>query len=221
MDIRLLGSVEVVVDEQVRSLPGAGERELLALLALSAGRVVAAPALVDGLWGEALPVNPGNALQVRMSKLRRALAAAGAPGELVVTRPPGYLLDLDRGGVDELRFADQVADGRAAPAPVPVAAAVLSREALGAWRGPALVEFGGSAWAGPEAARLAELQLAARGGLVDVGVGTGRHPEVLGELEELTSANPLRERLHGRLMLALYRTCRQADALAVYQRART
>src|SRR3954451_9819588 len=130
MDIRLLGSVEVVVDEQVRSLPGAGERELLALLALAAGRVVAAPALVDGLWGEALPVNPGNALQVRMSKLRRALAAAGAPGELVVTRPPGYLLDLDRGAVDALRFADQVAAARASADADPVPAAGLYREAL-------------------------------------------------------------------------------------------
>jgi predicted ATPase/DNA-binding SARP family transcriptional activator len=221
MDIRLLGPVEVVVDEQVRSLPGAGERELLALLALAAGRVVAAPALVDGLWGEALPVNPGNALQVRMSKLRRALAAAGAPGELVVTRPPGYLLDLDHAGVDALRFADQVAAARAAAAADPVAAAGLYREALAAWRGPALAEFAGSAWAGPEAARLAELQLAAREELVDLELAAGRHAEVLGELEQLTTAHPLRERLQGRLMLALYRTGRQADALAAYQRART
>src|SRR4051794_6807165 len=221
MEIRLLGPVEVVVDEQVRSLPGAGERELLALLALAAGRVVAAPALVDGLWGEALPVNPGNALQVRMSKLRRALAATGAPGELVVTRPPGYLLDLDRGGVDALRFADRVAPPRAAAAADPVAAAGLYREALAAWRGPALAEFAGSAWAGPEAARLAELQLAAREELVDLELAAGRHAEVLGELEQLTAAHPLRERLHGRLMLALYRTGRQADALAAYQRART
>src|SRR4051794_3630787 len=221
MEIRLLGPVEVVVDEQVRSLPGAGERELLALLALAAGRVVAAPALVDGLWGEALPVNPGNALQVRMSKLRRALAAAGAPGELVVTRPPGYLLDLDRGAVDSLRFADQVAAARAAAAADPVAAAGLYREALAAWRGPALAEFAGSAWAGPEVARLAELQLAAREELVDLELAAGRHTEVLGELEALRAAHPLRERLHGRLMLALYRAGRQADALAAYQRART
>ena len=82
MEIRVLGPVELAVDGQVRSLPGGGERELLALLALSAGRVVPVPALVDALWGEALPANPGNALQVRVSKLRRALAAAGAPGEL-------------------------------------------------------------------------------------------------------------------------------------------
>ena len=104
MEIRVLGPVEVVVDGQVRPLPGAGERELLALLALSAGRVVAVPALVDGLWAEVLPANPGNALQVRVSKLRRALAAAGAPGQLVMTRPPGYLLDIPRDRVDAVAF---------------------------------------------------------------------------------------------------------------------
>ena len=167
-----------------------------------------------------LPANPGNALQVRVSKLRRALAAAGAPSELVVTRPPGYLLDCrsrPRGcaalhrpgrGRPRRRRAD------------PAAAARLYREALAAWRGPALAEFADAAWAGPEAARLTELQLAAREELVDLELAAGRHTEVLGELEELTAAHPLRERLHGRLMLALYRAGRQADALAAYQRAR-
>src|SRR5690349_8574251 len=108
MEIRVLGPVEVVVDGNVRGLPGGGERELLAVLALSAGRVVSVAALVDALWGETLPAHPGNALQLRVSRLRRALAAAGAPGELVVTRPPGYLLAVDRDRVDALRFADLV-----------------------------------------------------------------------------------------------------------------
>src|SRR3954462_8563487 len=106
MEIRVLGPVEVVVDGRVWSLPGGGERELLALLALSAGRVVAVPALVDGLWGEALPVNPGNALPVRVSKLRRALASAGAPSGLGWTRRPGYRLDIPRDRVDALHFTD-------------------------------------------------------------------------------------------------------------------
>src|SRR4051812_10221152 len=221
MEVRVLGPVELVIDGQARSLPGPGERELLALLALAAGRVVAVPALVDGLWAEALPANPGNALQVRVSKLRRALVAAGAPGELVVTRPPGYLLHLDRGEVDALRFADQVAAARASTDADPVTAAGLYREALVAWRGPALAEFADAAWAATEAARLAELHLAAREELVDLELAAGRHTEVLGELEALRAAHPLRERLHGRLMLALYRAGRQADALAAYQRART
>src|SRR3954454_348619 len=221
MEIRVLGPVEVVIDGPARSLPGAGERELLALLALSTGRVVAVPALVDGLWAEALPANPGNALQVRVAKLRRALAAAGAPGDLVVTRPPGYLLDLDRGTVDALRFADQVADARASTDADPVTAGRLYREALAAWRGPALAEFGDAAWAAAGAARLAELHLAAREELIDLELAAGRQTEVLDELQQLTTAHPLRERLHSRLMLALYRAGRQADALAAYQRART
>ena len=171
MEIRVLGPVEAVVDGRVRSLPGGGERELLALLALSAGRVIPVPTLVDDLWGEALPVNPGNALQVRVSKLRRAVTAVGAPSELVVTRPPGYLLDMPRDRVDALRFTDQVAAARAAADTEPVVAARIYREALAAWRGPALVEFAGSPWAGPEAARLAELQSGSAGGTGRSGVG--------------------------------------------------
>jgi predicted ATPase/DNA-binding SARP family transcriptional activator len=219
MDIRVLGPVEVVVDGRVRSLPGGGERELLALLALSAGRVIAVPDLIDALWGEALPANPGNALQVRVSKLRRALAAAGAPSALVVTRPPGYLLDVDRQRVDALRFTDQVVAARVAADADPASAARRYREALAAWRGPALAEFA-AAWARGEAARLTELQLAAREELIDLELAAGRHAEVLSELATLAAAHPLRERLHARLMLALYRAGRQADALAVYQRAR-
>ena len=94
MQIRVLGPIEVVVEEHARSLPGAGERELLALLALAAGRVVAVPALIDALWDGQLPANPGNALQVRVSKLRRALTAAGL-ADTLLTRPAGYLLDVD------------------------------------------------------------------------------------------------------------------------------
>src|SRR3954466_1167521 len=125
MEIRVLGPVEVVIDGPARSLPGAGERELLALLALSTGRVVAVPALVDGLWAEALPANPGNALQVRVSKLRRALAAAGAPRALGGNPPPGSPLHRDRGRVDALPFADQVADARASTDADPVTAGRL------------------------------------------------------------------------------------------------
>jgi predicted ATPase/DNA-binding SARP family transcriptional activator len=221
MEIRVLGPVEVVTGQQVRSLPGSGERELLALLALSAGRVVAVPALVDALWGEDLPAHPGNALQVRVSKLRRALGAVGVPGTLVVTRPPGYLLDVDPHRVDALRVADRVAAARAAADGDPEAAARLYREALSWWRGAALSEFADARWAGPETARLAELRLAAREELIDLELAAGRHADVLAELEELTAAHPLRERLHARLMLALYRAGRQADALAAYHRART
>ncbi|HEX2072817.1 MAG TPA: BTAD domain-containing putative transcriptional regulator [Geodermatophilus sp.] len=219
MEIRVLGPVELVTEHGARPVQGGGERELLALLALSAGRVVAVPTLVDALWGEELPANPGNALQLRVSKLRRTLAAAGCP-EALVTRPPGYLLDVDPRRVDALRFAELLAEARAVADADPAAAAGLYREALALWRGPALSEFPEARWAGAEAARLTELQLAAREELVDLELAAGRHTDVLAELESLTAAHPLRERLHGRLMLALYRSGRQADALAAYQRAR-
>ena len=217
MEIRVLGPVEVVVDGQLRPLPGGGERELLAVLALSAGRVVAVPALIDALWDEDLPGNPANALQVRVSKLRRALGAAGIDGTVVVTRPPGYLLDIDPQGVDAIRFTHLVQRARGADQ---ATAARLYRESSSLWRGAALAEFADAAWAAPEAARLAELHLAAREEVVDLELAAGRHTDVLGELEALTAAHPLRERLHARLMLALYRAGRQADALAAYRRAR-
>ena len=220
MEIRVLGPVEVVVEEHVRTIPGSGERELLALLALSAGRVLPVPALVDSLWAEDLPANPGNALQVRVSKLRRALNAVGASSALIVTRPPGYLLDIEPRQVDALRFTELVAQARAAVSGDPSTAAERYRDALSSWHGEALSEFAETGWAGTEAARLTELQLAAHEELIDLELAAGRHSDVLGELKALTAAHPLRERLQGRLMLALYRAGRQAEALAAYQRAR-
>ncbi|SNR90716.1 BTAD domain-containing putative transcriptional regulator [Blastococcus mobilis] len=220
MEIRVLGPVEVIVEGQLRSLPGGGERELLAVLALSAGRVVAVPALIDALWGEDLPGNPGNALQVRVSKLRRGLSLAGVDGAVLVTRPPGYLLDVDPQCVDAIRFAGLVERARAAVGADPAIAARLYREGLALWRGAALAEFADARWAAPEVTRLAELHLAAREEVIDLELAAGRHADVLAELEALTAAHPLRERLHARLMLALYRAGRQADALAAYQRAR-
>ncbi|MDQ3734689.1 MAG: winged helix-turn-helix domain-containing protein [Actinomycetota bacterium] len=220
MEIRVLGPVEVVLEGRVRSAPSGGERELLALLALSARRVVPTANLVDALWGEELPANPSNALQVRVSKLRRALDKLGMSSALIVTRPPGYLLDLDREHVDALRFTDLITSARAVADMDPTGASELYRDALSMWRGEALSEFADSAWARPEMTRMVELQLAAREELIDLDLAAGRHADVLAELEALSAAYPLRERLYGRLMLALYRTGRQADALAAYQRAR-
>jgi predicted ATPase/DNA-binding SARP family transcriptional activator len=217
MEIRVLGPVDVLLPEHGSAPLGAGERELIALLALSAGWVVPVSTLVDALWGEDLPSNPANALQVRISKLRRALDRIGA-AHLVVTRPPGYLLEVGPQDVDALRFADLVARARAATDAV--AGAEGYREALALWRGAPLAEFAGSAWADAETTRLTDLQVAAREELIDLELAAGRHVEALSELESLTAAHPLRERLHGQLMLALYRAGRQADALAAYERAR-
>jgi predicted ATPase/DNA-binding SARP family transcriptional activator len=221
VEIRLLGPVEVAVDDATHRLPGAGERALLALLALQAGRVAPAERLVDALWGEELPANPANALQLRVSKLRRALAAMGAEPSVVVTRPPGYLLGVRPGQVDALRVVTDVQAGRELAAVGDVDGALDAyRRAEEAWRGPALAEFGDVPWALGESRRLEELRVAATEERLALELGAGRHAEVLDEIEGLVAEHPLRERPYGLLMLTLYRAGRQADALAVFQSAR-
>ncbi len=221
MDVRLLGSVEIVVDDRHVALTGAGEAAVLALLALQASRVVTVDHLVDALWGERLPANPANALQLRVSKLRKALGAAGVDAGVVVTRPPGYLLDLAPSAVDALAVSDEIARARQAAQAGDATAAVRAyRQALGTWRGTPLAEFGDAPWAVGEARRLEELRLAATEECLTLELDQGRHVEVLDELEPLIRENPLRERLHALAMLALYRSGRQADALAAFQTAR-
>src|SRR5512132_881103 len=199
MDFGILGPLEVRNGGGLVRVPGAKERALLADLLVHAGRVVAADRLVEDLWGDQPPGNPANTLQGRVSALRRALGPAGAG--LVVTRPPGYVLEVDAERVDAGRFEGLVAAaGRATGA----AAARLLEQALGLWRGAALVEFADQPWAQVEA-RLAG----------------GGQAGVVAELEGLVAEHPTRERLRGLSMLALYRSGRQADALGVYQATRT
>src|SRR5689334_17599309 len=104
LEIRVLGPLEVLADGRSCPLPGSGEQAVLALLALDAGHVVSAGALIDGSWADRPPANPANALQLRVSKLRRTLQTAGLD-DVVVTRRPGYLLDVDPDAVDAHRFA--------------------------------------------------------------------------------------------------------------------
>ena len=220
LQIRLLGPLEVVVNGEPRDLRGVGERALLSLLALQAGRVVSGDRLIDALWGERLPANPANALQLRVSKLRRALRDIGVDARCIVTRPPGYLLDIEPTAVDALRFARDVADARRNAEAESPRAVRRYRDALALWRGPPLVEFAAEAWAVPEVRRLEELRLAAIEERIDVELDAGRHGELVDQLEALVVEHPLRERFHAQLMLALYRSGRQADALTAYQRTR-
>jgi predicted ATPase/DNA-binding SARP family transcriptional activator len=215
MEFGILGPLEVRDGPDLVRVPGAKERALLADLLVHAGRVVSADRLVEDLWGDDPPGNPANALQGRVSALRRALGTAGAG--LVVTRPPGYVLEADPGQVDAARFERLVAEaGRAAGD----AAAGPLAEALGLWRGPALAEFADQPWAQAEAARLEELRLGAVEALVELRLAAGDHTGLVGELEGLVAEHPTRERLRGQLMVALYRSGRQADALEVYQATR-
>ncbi|HEU4425380.1 MAG TPA: BTAD domain-containing putative transcriptional regulator, partial [Pilimelia sp.] len=221
MEFRVLGPFHVVVDGRARELPATAELAVLALLVLNAGRVVTAETLIDALWPENPPANPGNALQGRVSKLRRALSAAGLPEAFVVTRRPGYLVEIDPEQVDAHRFVRLLGEARRMAERNPGAASRLYQEALALWRGSALPEFTDQAWARAEATRLEEMRLAATEERFDLELAAGRHTEVVAELEALVAAHPLRERLHGQLMLALYRSGRQANALAAYQRTRT
>ncbi|MFI1568057.1 BTAD domain-containing putative transcriptional regulator [Streptomyces sp. NPDC020490] len=220
MDIRLLGPLEVVSDGRPCTLPARAEQSLLVRLALDAGHVVPAGSLIDALWGDNLPADPGNALQLRVSKLRRALAAQGLPAGLITTRAPGYLAQVDPDQVDAVRFTSLVAEARRLAGQAPDDALRRYQQALDLWRGPALTGFVDEGWAQPEAARLEEARLSAIEERAELLLAAGRYTEVAGDLETLVQQHPLRERLHGQLMLALYHSGRQAEALAAYQRAR-
>ncbi|MGH2779864.1 MAG: BTAD domain-containing putative transcriptional regulator [Thermoleophilaceae bacterium] len=198
VQVRVLGPFELVVDGRPRPVPGGGERALLALLASSPGRTIARDRLVDELWGAELPVDPVNALQLRVSKLRKVVGSA------LVTEPSGYRLELDREQVDAGRFARLVAERR-------------FEEGLALWRGPPLGEFEDQHWARAEAARLEELHATAVEEHIETRLAAGEHAALVPELTRLVDAAPLRERPLGQLMVALHRCGRAPDALAAYQ----
>jgi DNA-binding SARP family transcriptional activator len=215
VDFLILGSFEVRRDGEPVPLGGAKARALLAMLVLHAGEPISAERLAIALWGEEASATAVNALQVHVSRVRRALAVDG----LLVTTGAGYRLDTNR--VDALRFADGYAAGLAALRTGDAAGAAAElRAALGLWRGDALADFAGDAFAQGEIARLDELRQAALEALVDADLALGRHRELVAELERRVTTHPLRERTHAQLMLALARSGRQADALAAYHRAR-
>ena len=220
MELRLLGPVEVAVDGREPVAVAAGERALLALLALSAGRVVSSDVLLKALWGADLPAHPANALQLRASKLRRRLAGLGMGQRTVLARPPGYLLDVSPDVVDVHRCTRLLGEARRVPPADRRRAAGLYREALTLWRGPTLAEFADAPWARQERARLDGLRATATEELFEVELAAGTNPDLAVEIEAAVAEHPLRERLHGQLMLALYRSGRQAEALEVYRRAR-
>ena len=198
----------------------AKERALLLLLILHANEVVSAERLIDELWGERPPESATNVLQTYVSHLRRLLEPGTRPREngLIVTRSPGYLLRLAPGQLDLHRFETLVAEARSSAD----AAAALAklREALALWRGPPLPEFAFEGFAQAEIARLEELRLTALEERIELELELGRNDDLVGELEALVAAHPLRERLRGQLMLALYHSGRQAEALDAYQRTR-
>jgi DNA-binding SARP family transcriptional activator/tetratricopeptide (TPR) repeat protein len=210
MEFRVLGPLEVLAGERTLPLGGPKRRAALALLLLDANRVVPADRLVDGLWGESPPPAAQGSLQNHVSRLRRAL------GERIVTRAPGYLVRVEPDELDLERFRRLVGEARGSS---PTVAAERLREALALWRGPALADLAGEP-VGASGAHLDELRLSALEERIDADLELHRQADLVPELEGLLGSHPFRERLWSQLMLALYRSGRQADALEAYATAR-
>ena len=202
MDFRLLGPLEVLENGTPLELGAQKHRELLAMLLIHANEVVSTDRLIDAIWEDDPPARADKALQVYVSQLRKTLGR-----ERVETVPPGYRLRVSAGERDVDRFQALLADGRVV-------------EALSLWRGEPLTDLAYSRFAQTEIARLEELRLTAVEDRVDSDLAAGRHAQLVAELEVLVAEHPLRERLRGQLMLALYRSGRQADALEAYQDVR-
>ncbi|XVV00987.1 BTAD domain-containing putative transcriptional regulator [Actinosynnema sp. CA-248983] len=219
MRFDVLGPLAVWTDAGVPvAVPGVKVRALLADLVAHRGDLIPAARLVDDLWGEALPANPHSALQVKVSQLRKALDDA-EPGAraLVVSRPPGYLLDVPLECTDVGRF--HALTTRAATADPRTRADLLAR-ALELWRGPALADFADEPFTRPVTARLEEDRLTAVELWVETRLELGEHSGLVAELEDLVARYPLRERLRAAHVRALYAAGRQSAALASYRELR-
>jgi DNA-binding SARP family transcriptional activator len=223
VEFRVLGPLEVLSEGERLPLGGGKQRALLAVLLLHANEVVSADRLIDLLWGGEAPDTAAKALQVHVSQLRKALAPSGngESARAVKTRSPGYVLEIDPEQLDLHRFERLAAEGRRAlDAGNPGEAAETLEAALALWRGPPLADFAYADFAQAEASRIEELRLAALEDRIEAEIECGRHGEAIGELERLIAAEPLRERPRAQLMLALYRSRRQAEALEAYAEAR-
>jgi DNA-binding SARP family transcriptional activator len=216
MDYRILGPLEVRAGGRQVPLRGARQRELLAVLLLHANEIVSSDRLIDELWQGDPPPTAAKIVQNSVSQLRKLLE----PG-LLVTRSPGYLLRVEREELDSERFERMVEDARADLAGGTASeAAEQLRDAAELWRGPALADFSDAPFARAESARLEELRSAATEDRIEAELALGRHAQLVPELEALVAQYPLRERLRAQLMVALYRSGRQAEALRVYHETR-
>src|SRR5262245_2378871 len=213
MEFRILGPIEVVDGDRIVSLPRLKQRALLALLLLRPGRMIATDRRPEARWGGRRPLTARNALQNNVSQLRKALGS-----QVLLTRPPGYLLDVEPARIDLGRFDLLVAQARASHSDRERAS--LLREALALWRGEPFGDLVDEPFTLVERPGLLDRRLFAQQDLIDTELALGRHATVVGELEALIDAHPYDERLYGQLMLALYRAGRRADALAAFARAR-
>ncbi|MGH2642188.1 MAG: BTAD domain-containing putative transcriptional regulator [Actinomycetota bacterium] len=215
MRFRLLGPLEVDAGTIPVPLGGPKQRAVLAHLLLRPNQLVPSETLIDELWGDEPPETARNTVQTYVSHLRKALGE----GRLL-WRPPGYMLTIDPSELDSSSFDDLLREAKKALAVDPKLAVSLYDDALALWRGPALADVAAESSLLAEAARLDDLRLAAQEDRVHGLLASGQATRAVGETEALLARHPLRERLWGQLMLALYREGRQADALGSFQRAR-
>ncbi len=215
MEFRILGPLEVRDRDVPLALGGPKQRALLALLLTRAGEVVPRERLIDELWAGDPPASADSVFQTYLSHLRRAIGR-----EVIQTRPSGYAVELGPHELDLHHFEHLVEAAQESESEPEEAGAIL-REALALWRGPPLADLSHEPFAQAEIARLEELRFVALEWRMQADLALGRHDQLIGELEALVSRYPLRERLRGLLMLALYRAGRQAEALEAYKAARS
>jgi DNA-binding SARP family transcriptional activator len=224
LEFRILGPMEVVRDGQPVSVGGARPRAVLALLLLNANRTVSSDRMIEELWHSPPPDTALNSLHVHISHLRSALEpdrAASASSRVILRRDPGYAIQVADAQFDLFRFESLWGDARRSLLDGDAGAArSLLATALDLWRGDALSDLTAERFTSLEARRLDEMRVEAQLDRIDADLALAQHSLVVGELEMLTSRHPTHERIHQRLMLALYRCGRHADALAVYARAR-
>jgi DNA-binding SARP family transcriptional activator/ABC-type oligopeptide transport system substrate-binding subunit len=222
VEFRLLGPLEVRDDGRALELGGQKRRALLALLLLHANEVVSSDRLIEELWGEDPPQAAATALHGHVSRLRKLLGSGDeASGHKLLTRPPGYVLQLEPEQLDLHRFERLRDEARAVRSSGDLTGASTKlRDALALWRGRPLADLAYERFAQLEAGRLEELRLATVEERIEIDLALGRHADLASELERLVAEHPLREGFCAQLMLALYRSGRQAEALQVYQHAR-
>ncbi|HKB20302.1 MAG TPA: BTAD domain-containing putative transcriptional regulator [Gaiellaceae bacterium] len=217
MEFLILGPLEVRDGDRLIPLAGGRQRALLTLLLLNANETVSTDRIVEELWGERSPQTASKVIQNHVSQLRRVLG-----DESLATDGSGYRLRVERGSLDVDRFEGLLDGARTALDRADAeSAAGLLRESLALWRGSPLADVAFEPFARTEIARLEERRLVAVEERIEADLMLGRHDDLVGELEALMDGNPLRERLHAQLMLALYRAGRQSEALAAYQQARS
>ncbi|HEX5926850.1 MAG TPA: BTAD domain-containing putative transcriptional regulator [Baekduia sp.] len=218
MEVSILGTLELRRDGDAVPVSGARVRALLARLALDAGRDVSPAVLIDAVWDDAPPGDASHALQALVSRLRRVLD----PGGELVSGTAGYRLQVNPTAIDALRFETLAAEGAAALRDGdPARAATILRDALALWRGPALGELADTQrFATAAGSRLDDLRLAATADRIEAELALGAGGELVAELDALTAAHPLHERLAGQRLRALAAAGRSADALEAYEALR-